>query len=407
MAAGPAQVSIDVRDGLRRLARMVLQPTFVATQKLSASAASEPEKPIVTLRIYEIPVGQDFVLNFELESQDLGFLLQRSTAPFGTPRADYVNDMVYERLEAANIASTRDIARMDLVLTAALRPLYKALVPLEIRAKLWEHRNDIGCIQVISSEPFIPWELMKLIEPGKQLALDVPYLAEQGLVRWIANAGLAPATLYQRKDASHYVIPEYLDPRLKLDGLVKEHDMLIRDLAATPAPVDGVTLSYFLRAGAFDLWHFACHGDASISGVYDASLELQDRSVDKGASFQRDRFGVTEVEAYADFSRRAPRRPLVFVNACRTGQSGKALVGTGGMAQAFVKCGAGAVVAAAWSITDQPACTFADNFYQALLGGASLEKAVRQARAAARTPGAPTWLAYTVYGHPYARLARD
>ena len=407
LAAGPGEVWIDVRDGIRRLARLVLQPTFVATQKLSASASSEPEKPIVTLRIYEIPVGQDFVLSFELESQDLGFLLQRSTSAFGMSRAEYVDSMVYKKLEQANIASTWDVKKLDLVLTAALKPLYEALVPPEIRAKLWEHRNDIGCIQVISSEPFIPWELMKLIEPGKLPALDAPYLAELGLLRWIANAGLAPATLYLRDCASRYVIPDYLDPRLKLDGLAKERNMLTRDLAATPAPVDSVGLAYFLREGEFDLLHFACHGDASNGGVYDASLELQDRPISQSESTMRDPFGVTEVEAYADFRRRAPRRPLVFINACRTGQSGKALVGTGGMAQAFVKSGAGAVVAAAWSITDQPACTFAESFYLALLNGSSLEKAVRLARSAARKAGDPTWLAYTVYGHPYARLTRD
>jgi hypothetical protein len=51
-----------------------------------------------------------------------------------------------------------------------------------------------------------------------------------------------------------------------------------------------------------------------------------------------------------------------------------------------------------------PAATFITSLYDQLLAGATLAEATAASREQARLHGDSTWLAYTVYGHPQARL---
>jgi hypothetical protein len=51
------------------------------------------------------------------------------------------------------------------------------------------------------------------------------------------------------------------------------------------------------------------------------------------------------------------------------------------------------------------AAEFSRAFYGALKSGATLAEAARTARAAIKSSGDQTWLAYTVYGEPTARLS--
>ena len=53
---------------------------------------------------------------------------------------------------------------------------------------------------------------------------------------------------------------------------------------------------------------------------------------------------------------------------------------------------------------DGPAKTFALSLYDYLLSGDTVAEAVRKARLTARQQGDPTWLAYSVYAHPNARV---
>ena len=57
-------------------------------------------------------------------------------------------------------------------------------------------------------------------------------------------------------------------------------------------------------------------------------------------------------------------------------------------------------------MTDEAARDFAAEFYGQFVAGLPLGEAMAAARrSAASQPGDPTWLAYTVYGHPRARLS--
>lgn len=101
------------------------------------------------------------------------------------------------------------------------------------------------------------------------------------------------------------------------------------------------------------------------------------------------------------------RRPLVFLNVCSAGRQGRSLTGLGGWVQAWVeRSRAGAFVAPLCTVEDRLAHRFAEVFYDALGAGQALGRAARTAREAvkAERPDDPTWLAYSVYGHPNARV---
>jgi CHAT domain-containing protein len=76
----------------------------------------------------------------------------------------------------------------------------------------------------------------------------------------------------------------------------------------------------------------------------------------------------------------------------------------GGFASAFLARGAGILVAALWSVGDDAASSFVRELYDRLRAGDELAKAVVDARQAAKDAGDATWLAYTVYGNPEAKL---
>jgi hypothetical protein len=407
---GPAEIWIDIRDGMRRLARLVLQPNFVSVAKLQAVASTqaEPDLPNVTLRIYDIARGKDdFSLLFEFESRELGVFLQKETPAFNFSREKYVRTL-YDKLDKTWISSKRKLNQFMLDLATYGAELYAAITPRDIQEALWEHRERIGGIQVISQEPFIPWELLQLVEPGKDPLPDAPFLAEYGLVRWIANAGFPPAAMRLREGAAYHVAPKYENPARQLQSAQQERDMLEAVLKAVAAPTESTALVEFLRRNRFDLLHFACHGEVDDNDVFDASLELQDQYDAESRAYITDRLTVRQVRSYANLRTQLPDRPIVFVNACETGQSGKGLVGPGGgMAQAFVQKGAGVAVAALWSVGDDTAFSFSRTFYERLLAGDSLTRATLAARTAARDALDPSWLAYTVYGHPYARVRRE
>jgi CHAT domain-containing protein len=126
-----------------------------------------------------------------------------------------------------------------------------------------------------------------------------------------------------------------------------------------------------------------------------------------GTKYHSDPLEVAQV--YAATSLGSGVRPLIFLNACQIGRAGRSLSGVGGFASAFLapksQEGAGVFVGTLWSVGDGSALTFAETFYSRLLAGDTLVSATREARDQAKTALEPTWLAYTVYGHPDAKIS--
>jgi hypothetical protein len=269
--------------------------------------------------------------------------------------------------------------------------LAETLMPEDLRLKLWEVRHRITSIIVQSEEPWIPWELCKLSGTEGGRVVEGPFLCEAyAITRWLPGSGLKrPLTL---KNLA-VVVPD--DSGLPLSG--PERDYLL-SLAGpkrhvTPVPATFAQLQDAFAAGVYDGWHFTGHGAARDENPDRSRILLAggDEFTPESLSGAAKNVGVT--------------RPVVFINACQVGRGGMGLTGIGGWATRFVQAGAGAFVGAYWSVIDESAFLFAKELYTRLLQGTPIGEAVRAARVAVRTPGDPTWLAYTVFADPVATIS--
>ena len=160
-----------------------------------------------------------------------------------------------------------------------------------------------------------------------------------------------------------------------------------------------------LSAG-YDVIHYAGHGLGSSKDIGNEALVLTVNP--KGGKWEPDVvFRASDIANHAQLSETpcADSRPIVVLNCCETGQTGYTLTSIGGMAAALLGAGAGVVISPLWSVDDIAAADFAKAFYVAMRAGNTLADAARAARTAIRNAGDQTWLAYTIYGEPTAKLA--
>jgi hypothetical protein len=255
-------------------------------------------------------------------------------------------------------------------------------------------RGRVHTLEIVSDEPWIPWELVKPYDDG----VDDDFLCLQyDFSRWVSG-GTAPAAEIE-VDSLVCIAPTD-------SGLAQaqaERDF-VRSLAtqlglADRSPVEARRdlVEALLEGDApVKLWHFACHGNYDADAPGNSPLILKD-----GRRLRpNDLVGRAQTRLSAD-------RPFVFLNACRVGQGGLSLTGLGGWAARLVgECRVGALVAPLWSVGDDAASEFARAFYEeAWKPGATLAAALRQARQRTKEayPNDPTWLAYSLYAHPNAR----
>ena len=265
------------------------------------------------------------------------------------------------------------------------------LLPDGLRDKLWEVRDRISSIIVQSEEPWIPWELCKLVGRENGRIVEGPFLCEAyPITRWLPGVGFKrPLSL--RNVA--LVVPA--DSGLPLAGAERDYVLSLagpaRHVTALPATFAGVQDAF--AAGTYDGWHFTGHGAAR-----DDDPDRSPILLEGGQAFTPDSLSGQAANVGLP-------HPVVFINACQVGRSGMALTGIGGWANRFVQAGAGAFIGAYWSVIDEPAFGFAREVYTRLLAGTAIGQAVREARIAIRSPGDPTWLAYTVFADPLATIS--
>jgi CHAT domain-containing protein len=147
-----------------------------------------------------------------------------------------------------------------------------------------------------------------------------------------------------------------------------------------------------LRSAQYDCLHFTGHGAARAENPDRARIILE-----QGSEF-------VPADVSGEAAKLGGAHPLVFLNACQVGQGGMSLTGIGGWANRFLEAGAGAFIGTYWSVFDEPAAKFMEALYPALIGGTSIGEAVKNARAAIKPLGDPTWLAYTVFADPLASV---
>lgn len=267
-------------------------------------------------------------------------------------------------------------------------------LPSELQKRFWSILGRAKTLQIISDEPKLPWELMKLQERNAREWNGGPFLCEAfAVTRWLHKM-TGSVELPVRNIA--LVVPgnsRLSELALEREGILSLAGSGRRVLEITPPSHDAVTKA--LRSGEHDAWHFCGHGTA-------IAIDPNRMTFDLLKSEQPLR--PEDVNEYGESLSRC--HPLVFLNACETGKSGFSLISLGGWAHAFLDAGAGAFLGTLWPVSDSAAKILAQDFYRRFLGGEHIAEALRQSRLYVREtlPGDPSWLAYVAFAHPFASV---
>jgi len=411
--AGKCQVWVVVRQGPVPLLTLRLEATAalyqpagpVARQPVRARAGvggATGLEDASWLSVAEMDRGQDTVYRFDLRSTTPGILATYESPPL-RHRAEYVANL-YREIEDRWISSAGDVEAFREELREFGGSLLSQLFPEQLQQVLWHHRESLQNLIVLSCEPFIPWELVHLKEPGGPLPDETRFLAEMGLVRWLYTRGDAypPKTLHARPGRVRVLCPDYPDPDLHLSQTRGEAQFLADHLGGSVVAANEHDVRALLRTGSFDILHFAGHGIADSDDIANAKILLEGRR--ENGTYIRSYLSATTVAQQARLASPDGVKPLIVLNACQAGRLGQQMSSLGGFAQAFLDRGAGAFVSSMWSVGDEPASTFVKTLYQQLLDQEPISAAVSKARQEARRAGDGTWLAYAVYAHPKAHL---
>ena len=418
LSPGVGEVWVEARQGAVTLASLRLKPVFtVAVAKVVKSRAATvfacpraSDADYLVLRIYEEERRSgEFRLHFNLDCRSPSINRSARTEEFLFSREKFVASR-YASIEQTWISCVADRGRFLGRMQANGTEMYDALVPHDVRLDLWRHRHRIKAIQVISEEPFIPWEIAYLTDPGGRRD-GGDFLGNLGLVRWLHNVPWPSDRITIRPGRVRFVIPDYPHPKLHLSGAMDEAKALMAEFpGARPVDARSDAVERFLRrtGDSTDVIHFACHAEASVDEIWNAHLLMTGRMEEE--TYVRDPLVEAQIYAAARLGDGA-NRPLVFLNACQVGRTGRSLSCTGGFAKAFLapksRRGAGVFIGTLWSVGDTGASRFAAAFYGSLNSGKTLADAVRHARKQARRANDSSWLSYTVYGHPDARVTPD
>ena len=257
-------------------------------------------------------------------------------------------------------------------------------------------------VQILTEEPYVPWELAEFPKPLLSPTAP-PFLAAQSTVaRWVPGSGADPQPAAVPPDQAPaktmaVIRGQYPDggPYGPLYQSAEEARELIASYAATP--IDAGTLAEVLAKLGEPIGgvlHFACHGSFEPTGTTDGLIMVD------GSSLAPEQISALDLK----------RRPFVFLNACQVGRSQELLGDYSGMAEAFLVAGASGVIAPLWAVKDSVAREIAETFYhrvfqdRAAPGDVLREERCRFAMTDAAESA--TWMAYVFFGHPALKLAR-
>ncbi|RYU58189.1 CHAT domain-containing protein [Methylolobus aquaticus] len=311
-------------------------------------------------------------------------------------------------------ASTVYVARSGFGAT-----LFPMLVPLELKASLRRAPNLI--LMVDEATANLPWEMLEVD--------GTPWVTETQVVRQFLTARFRREVIRAEKLTALVISnpstegyhaqfggpgwkPEIgvdgqpLPDRLpELNGAVREGEIIAGALEAAgyaveAAPPDSRAAEVFakLLAQPYRVLVVDAHGvfgKRAADGTYRSGVVLSD--------------GL--LLSAAEIGLMATVPDLVFLNCCHLARAG---VGEGGnrlaagLARELIEMGVRGVVAAGWEVRDDAARTFAETFFQQMVGrGVSFGRALSEARRTTFQLHADcnTWGAYQAYGDPEFRLA--
>ncbi len=269
--------------------------------------------------------------------------------------------------------------------------LYQELFPRPLRAIYREVAGRVRTLLLTSDEPWIPWEIVRPSELDDDDFLCMRF----EMSRWLTG----DVPLAFEKQLRQMLVIQAGDGRVDSEG----EGRVLRELAERTPGLDAVLRRQvgfreaveLLEGGDFDLLHFIGHGAHDLHRPAEFAVEIQDRLLSA-------RHLSPEAE-----KRLRPRRPVVFFNSCQVGRLSSSLTSVDGWAQRWVRrCGCSVFLAPILSVEGSRAARFAELAYLRLHAGHSLGGAVLSARHELRRedPGDLTWLAYSLYGAPNARI---
>lgn len=302
---------------------------------------------------------------------------------------------------SSNVVSNADFAGevTDEIETIG-QDLFHKVFPPALQAEYWQikalrEQGKVRSLSIMSDEPWIPWELVKpyVFDEKTNQERNDDYLGVAfQFVRWLAGRG--PASQVQVK-AARVVVPE-----VNLPATEREKNFF------TELGKQGINVGQPLRTraevlqtikqGEIKLLHLAAHGNFIPENADESPIALQNGERLRPADL---------AGARATGLRR--ERPIVFLNACHTGQTEFTLTGLGGWVERMVSdIGVSVFVGSLWEVHDELAADFAIAFYKNLIAGQTFGEAFHAARLMLREkqPTNPTWLAYTLYADPNGRM---
>ena len=158
-----------------------------------------------------------------------------------------------------------------------------------------------------------------------------------------------------------------------IEGLVRitEQDQveLLGPTGALQAIIDGETLLEHLYKGEHNMLHFACHANPLDVGADVLRMSLITMADLAGTTEKNFSEIALDTDMFTLNQGVFANKPLVFLNACKSGAGGDRLRETYNLPRKFVECQAGAVIATACPVPDIFAAEFARVFYGYFLRG--------------------------------------
>lgn len=277
--------------------------------------------------------------------------------------------------------------------------IFDDLLPEELRKRLRQiHASPARVLQIISDEPWIPWELLR--PEAEDPVAATSWCERFELARWLIGRQVPAGEIRIRRlacvEAADAVekdlLPGAVEDRRYLSSVSAETE--IEDLSVASASLDDV--GALLDRGEIDLWHFSGHPSPQGAQSEADGIRLLQQTTLLPADFDRERR-----------RRIAARRPLVFLNVAGAGRQHWKLAGLAGWVEVWIRGShCGAFLAPLYAIDDQLAHLFSRTFYEAVRRGETVGRAALEARriVQGKSPESSAWMAYSVYAHPNARV---
>jgi len=271
--------------------------------------------------------------------------------------------------------------------------LYDELLTPKIKNLLRTSASDNLLLYINDQLVQIPWEL--LFDGEEFLCLKY----SMGRIVSTRQNVLYP---HNQRGAGTLSMLIIADPEGNLDVAYKE-GVKIRDEIGTEANFVKVNLAsskvdiHYVKKNIrdFDIIHYAGHADYNSEEPSKSSWVLHD--------------GKWIASEILKLSGGATMPVLVFSNACHSGRTQEWQIKENfenevyGLANAFLHSGVSHYIGTFWEILDSPSSLFAIEFYRALIGNASIGKALRDARKKLIERMGKNniiWASYMLYGDP-------